>query len=93
MTCWCGAYFCWVCNSDITTEGYNHFKNWDSSNSHLPCDLWDKNVTEYKHGIDETDIKDFFGGKGVESSANVAWCPKCKMLIIKSSELNKLTCL
>lgn len=38
----------------------------------MPCDLWDKNVTEYKHGIDETDIKDFFGGKGVESSANVA---------------------
>ncbi len=34
------------------------------------CNLWDKNVTQYKEEIDQDDISTFFDGKVYEQTVN-----------------------
>lgn len=71
MTCKCGAYFCWKCGKDISTEGYGHFQQYDEEEGYM-CNLWDKNVTQYKDEIDQDDIKSLFDGKKFEQTTNVS---------------------
>lgn len=52
------------------------------------CNLWDKNVTQYKDEIDNTDIETFFDGKTFDQTVNVGKCANCQQIIIKTSEDN-----